>query len=155
MVKKLLTFTPVVWEMIERIKNEKGYASSSAVVYQAVINMHDKIFVPYANRSVGKNMTAEEKIRKEEEEKEARSKVDLEKKVAICQTLGGQTVKQNDGSLLCKYFTYSFSKRYLQEIPVNLLTDDLIRNQYAPSKKDVLKLQENKKVEYNVDEIIK
>lgn len=67
----------------------------------------------------------------------------------ICDELGGEVVSKNNKQM-CQYYTYFNKKRFLNEVSVDALSDDMIKNQYQPSKEKVMKLQMAGKVDYPV-----
>lgn len=142
-IPKLVTFTPKMAEMIDEIQEKKGYISFSAVIHQAVIELHKGYFPAY----VQKDSSAIGKMKRKDEEKKAKIELHNESLIGICEELGGK-IKDKNGTPICTYYTYSHKKRYEQSIPVEQLTEDLPKNQYSPSKAKVEQLQKAKKVDY-------
>ena len=140
--KKLIQawLTPKLVEMISEIMEEKGYSTKAFVFQQSIIDLHASIFKDY----IYKKKNGEEKlIIKRTKQEEI-----FEKGNKICDLLGGQAYQDEAGHWYCKYFNYDYKKRNEQEVPFPMLTDDLARNQYFPSKEKVLQLQKDKKTEY-------
>lgn len=147
MVKKLITFTSRMVEMIEEIQEAKGYMSFSAVVHAAIVEMYTKTFPAYNRPFSGE--TGTDRVKRKDEEKKAKEDIVREELLAIADELGGELITEN-GKEVVRYFTYSKKKRYAQEVSLALLSQDLLKTQYAPDKATVLRLQKEGKVDYEV-----
>lgn len=129
-------------EMLQELKAAYGYMSISAVIQQAVIEMHSKKFPSYSNTS---KLRVGDKTNIEEEKKER----DKKKLVAICGALGGKIVESpGGGKQVCEYYTYDGRNRYSQTSPLDMLNEDMLVSQYQPSREKVEKLQKEGKVNY-------
>lgn len=142
--QKPILFRPTekALEMIEEIKQEKGYAHKTNVIAEAIIQMHAKVFPAYVQKRI-EPLTPEEKIKREEERQEIRKKQELDKKLDIANRLEG-TVE----GTVCKFYRYSDTERYEMEVPLARLSEDMVETQYSPSKEKVLELQKKKKTKY-------
>ena len=145
MVKKTLSFSERLIEMVDEIQEIKGYPSFSALVHQAVVELHAKFFPAYA-RMPREVKTPVEKAQAKHALKQAEEQIVTEEQIKICTKLGGKVVKGvNPEDSLCEYYTYNFKNRYLQEVLLGELSLDLIKNQYHPSKQRVEDLRSKKK----------
>lgn len=126
--KKVITFNPRMREMIKQLRETQGYMSDSAVIHNAIIRMHSKEFPMYAQL---KSSTSERKMTVEED------------RMHICNLLEGKIVGSK-----CVFFNYSGKKRFLQELPLSIMSDDLFKTQYQPSREKVDQLRKDKKVDY-------
>jgi len=133
-------------EMIKQVQEELGYTTMTSVIQQAVIMFHTKTFPSY---TLGKKMSVDDKIDMKEKMAENKKKKEVENMTLICDSLGGEVVDKG-GIPFCVYHNYSNAKRYEQEIPLDMLTPDLVDRQYFPSKKKVEQLQKDKKVDYKI-----
>ena len=145
MIKKLLTFTPRMAEMVEEIKGAKGYVSFSAVVHAAIIELYTKTFPNYM-RPLVKDEDPASRLRRKAAIKEARAELFREDQLEIVKELGG-TVVEDGGKEYCAYFTYSGAKRFEQKIPLQFLTNELMKSQYQPSRERVERLQREGKTD--------
>lgn len=146
MLKKLITFTPRMSEMIDEIQRVKGYVSFSAVIHAAVVDLHSRTFPAYKGVS-SREEDPMTKVRRKAAEKEAKKDLVREEKVSIVEELGGEVIEEH-GVEYCTYYTYSGRKRFAQRVPLLLVNAELIKAQYQPNKERILKLQQEKKVDY-------
>ena len=140
-----LSVTPRLLEMIEEIQKNKGYPTYVGVIHSAIIELHAKTFPAYMQRL--KEETPEEKVSRKEAEKKAKEEFAKRELLEIAQQLEGEVVQDGEYEY-CKYYTYAGPHRYEQKVPLRMLSSDLIKTQYQPSKEYVKKLQEDKKVNY-------
>lgn len=125
--------------MSNELMAEKGYSSMRAVVEEAIRMMHAKVFPIYAqSKRRPEGTTAAQKENEEREEQ-----------LALVKKLNG-TIEEIDGVEMCVFFNYHKKRRLEQRLPVDRLSDVLVRNQYVPSREAVEKLQKEGKVEYEV-----
>ena len=135
--RKLMTFSPRMMEMIKEIKELKGYHADSAVIQQGVVELHAKSFPAYV-KPVREPRTAEEKVREKFAIKEAEKLVVTEEQAKICEKLGGQVLDGGaEVGMMCYYKNYNFKNVYPQEVPLSQLSEDMIKNQYHPSRQRV------------------
>ena len=138
--RKPISFRPpeVILQMIDDIQTLKGYEGMSAVLYQAIREMHARSFPAYA--TTGKKIA-----RRNEDEEEHPN-------MAIARKLGGAIVERDSGPA-CVYYNFHKSHAYRQEVPLDALTDAMIRNQYSPSKLKVEELRAKGKTDYDLKEL--
>lgn len=146
MIKKNIAFTEKMAEMVAELQERKGYMSFSAVVHQAIVDMHTKAFPAYV-REPSARETPEERVRRKSEEKQAKEGIRREEQVTIVAELGGEVIEKN-GQEYVKYYTYTNSKRYEQNVPLIEMSTDLVKTQYQPSRERVEKLREQGKTDY-------
>lgn len=144
MIKKNLTFSERSIEMVEEIKDVKGYASFSATVHQGIAELHAKVFPAYA-RAPKEAKTPSEKAKEKVALREAEIQIVMEKQAKICTSLGGKVVEGDNGLQLCQYFTYNFKVKHEQQVLLDQLSTDLIKTQYHPSKARVQDLRKGLK----------
>lgn len=147
MLKKLITFTNRMYEMVEEIQSARGYPSFSAVIHASIIELHGKTFPAYKGVS-SRNEDPATKVRRKMAEKDAKLDVLREEKLTIVSALEGTVVSETGGKEFCQYYTYTSRKRFAQKVPLHLLSAELVKAQYQPSKERVLSLQKAKKVDY-------
>lgn len=143
--KKMLTFTPVMAERIEQLKEEIGVHSFSAVVHYAVMQLWAKNHPAYTEKF---KADPAERVRIREEEKIAKQAMIEEEQSEVCEQLGGKVMEVEGGGKVCVYFTYSGKHRYEQRVPLKMVSTDLINNQYMPSREKVEQLQKEGKTDY-------
>ena len=144
--KKLMSFTPRMLEMISSLRAKRGLMTDQEVIRFAISDMYGRAFPAYST-APKKRLTPEQQIKAEGQKKEAQQEMLTEEKKAICEKLGGNLEKDGENTV-CHYYTYSMKKRYLQEVSLEMLDDDMIKTQYQPNKQKVLALQKAKKVDY-------
>lgn len=148
-VKRNISFKPRMIQMLDELAKFKGYPSTSAVIHHAIIDLHNRTFPAYKQSVTRSPLTAKDRKRKIQEEAEAREDMETERQEDIAGRLGGHIVVNRTGGKVCKYFTYTGKSRYLQEVPVSMLTEDLVATQYQPSKEAVEKYQREGKTDYD------
>lgn len=146
MIKKNITFTDRLEEMVKELEEKKGYPSFSAVVHQAIIDMHNKAFPSYV-REASVRETPEDRVRRKKEIKEAKEALAREEQLEIMADLEGDLVQTDTGEFV-RYYTYTNSKRFEQQVSLSSLTPDLVKTQYQPSREKVEKLRAEGKVDY-------
>jgi len=143
--RKMLYLNERHMEMLNDIKAEKGYKQDTMVFYQALIDMHAKMFPAYARTRELESPT--EKVNRKEEEKKAKEDIVKSELLAIAQQLGGEIIDKG-GKEFVKYFNYSGKKRFEQLVPLTMMSTDLVKIQYQPSRERVEQLQKEGKTEY-------
>lgn len=147
--QKLITFTERQIEMANEIMAELGYNSFSQVVQQALIDKYQRTFPNYIKS--GAKEEPVDRAQRKEQEKVAKKDIVLEGYRDIARRLGGTLVTDDTGgNEACIYYTYTGKKRYEQRVPLNQLSEDLIKTQYQPNRAAVEKLQKEGKVDYQV-----
>ena len=141
----MLTLTDDMQMMVEELRKKKGFPTDTMVFYNALADMHRKEFPAYAGNSV---RSPQDKARTKQKENEAKQELMLETKRIIVEQLGGKIVKAEGGAEIANYFTYSGRKRYEQETPLHLITEDLLMSQYSPDRPTVERLHKDKKTDW-------
>lgn len=137
MSKRLIIFTDRQEEMIEEIISKKGYNSVTAVIHQGIISLHSKLIPEYTKNNVKES--PEERLGRIESNKKAKENQVKKEYIAILEELGGEIVEEN-GKEFAVYHTYIYDKKYLQKVPLQMLSSDILKTQYQPDKKTVEKL---------------
>lgn len=136
-------FTERHREMITEIMESKGYPSLASVVQQAIVELHGNIFKDYV-------MAKRARIDHPESGKvEQKKSQQTDKLMTIAKKLNGEVINKS-GIMIVKYFTYSRRNRFLQETPLDTMSEVMVERQYFPSKDEVLKLQKEGKVNYKI-----
>lgn len=135
-------------EMIEELQEKRGLPTFTAVIHFCVSDTHERNFKDYAQRA---KMSPEERAGNDARKDEAKLEREIEKKKKIAEQLGGKVFAEG-GALYCEYFTYSKTDRYLQKMPLLNLSEELLANQYFPSKEVVEQYQKEGKTSYKVNE---
>ena len=146
MKRQLITFPTRLEEMVQELKDEKGYASTTAVVHAGLIELHTKAFPNYMRKPPS---TGVERVRVQQDTKKAKEDAAEGVFRELSDALGGKIVVEG-GKSFCVYFTYTGKKRFEQKVPLELLSTDLVKTQYQPSKEKVLKLQAEGKTDYSL-----
>lgn len=146
MIKKLITFSPRMVEMIQEIQDTKGYVSFSSIIHTAVVELHTHIFPNYL-RPLAKDEDPAKKIKRKAMEKEVKKETARNEYLRLVEELKGQVVEES-GKEFCLYFTYTGKKRFEQKIPLQMVSSDMVKTQYQPSKERVEQLQREGKVDY-------
>lgn len=131
-------------EMIEELQEKRGLPTFTAVIHFCVSDTHERNFKDYAQRA---KMSPEDKAEADARKDEHKLNREIEKCKKIAEQLGGKVFPEG-GALYCEYYTYSKSSRWLQKMPLLNLTEELLANQYFPSKEVVEQYQKDGKVDY-------
>jgi len=145
--RKSISFTERMLGMIDEIQDAKGYVSFSDVIHQSIVDMHSKTFPAYVQTK--RDSSPAGIVKRKDEMKKIKEEQVKEEFLSISASLGGEIIVKGENEF-CRYYTYTGKQRYLQEIPLNTLTSDLIKNQFYPNKEKVEKLQQEGKTEYEV-----
>lgn len=124
-----------------------GYLNDSEVVRVAIMNLYNQAFRSDSNQSGGPIQIERKKPGRPSKTDDEKREEKKKEKQSICEQLGGE-VKGDT----CHYYTYSLRDRFEQEVPVSVLNDSHLNNQYDPSKEEIKALQKAGKVNYRVDE---
>jgi len=139
-VRKTIIMTTKHLQMCEKIMTSQGFSSYSTVMQVALVEKFNKLFPPYSNPG---------KLSEVEMPDSGMSGAALRKAreagTELCQALGGE-----DESNVCKYFVYKHRDRTPAEVPIELLTDKHVKDQYFPNKKAIQKIQEAGSVNYEL-----
>lgn len=142
-----IAFTPRMVEMVNEIMNNRGLMSFSAAVHFAVAELYKKDNPAYV--ALRTNETPADRMLRKKQEKEAKEDMARADQLAILEALGGQLINK-EGSEVAVYFTYSGKKRFEQDVSLSMLTTDLVKTQYQPSRERVEQLQAEGKVDYKI-----
>jgi hypothetical protein len=144
--KKLITFTDRLVDMVQELENHKGFPSFSAVVHSAIIEMHSKTFPGYI-RPLAKDENPADRLKRKQRDNDVKKEMVRADMLAIVEQLGGK-VAVEAGKEFCVYFTYAGKKRFEQKVPIEMLSSDLVKTQYQPTREKVEQLQKEGKVDY-------
>lgn len=148
-IKNRISFVPTdkLKDMILEIQEKFGYLTMTNVVVEAIIQMHTRAFPAYIQKKA-EPMTAEDKIKREEDRKKIREERERQKFLDVANLLEGEIVAGESGGEVCKFYRYADTERYEMEVPLTRLTQDLVDNQYSPSKEKVEELRAKGKTKY-------
>lgn len=144
--RKLIAFSDRQLEMVDEVKSVKGYPSFSSVIHAAVVELHTRTFPNYM-RPLARDESPAEKVARKTGEKKAKEAIAKEAQMEILRQLDGSLVVEQ-GNEFALYFTYTGKKRFEQKVPLSLLSTDMVRTQYQPSRERVEELQKEGKVDY-------
>lgn len=129
-------------EKIAEIMEKSSLMSQTHVVNNAILLLHQKTFKDYIeNRPSGK-MTVEDKVDYELKRSDIKKQKHEEKQKAFCVRLDGKLERSNSG-FVCRYFNYSRQGKHEQVLPLDYLNEEIIENQYQPSKEKLKELIKN------------
>lgn len=152
LIRKNIVITGVQDEMIKKIIEKKGWKtkSFSRVLDLAVDELYNSIFKDYVvNRATTSAKTPEQRVAEQEERGEIKRKNEEEKLLKIAEALEGRVSIGAGGGKVVVYYTYDRKNRYQQQLPLSMMTEELIGKQYFPSKEDVVARQEKGEVNYD------
>jgi len=139
--KVFFTVDNRIQELVEEIKTKKGYRTYTQVWTQAMIEFHGRTFKDYvlaqANKPKREPKTPEDRVKEMEETAEAKRKSAENQKLAIAEKLGAKIIDHGDGDKTVQWFVYHSSGKDLQEMPLMMLTDDLVHNQFMGNIKKI------------------
>lgn len=132
-INKTYRLPSVVVDRVEEVRAEKGFTSGVAALIYCVSETHGKM-IRNERRTITVG-TTDDKLSVEEKRQQRLE----EKAKRIAATLDAKLVPSGD-SFTAEWFTYSRTTKYPQRMPLLALTEDLIENQYFPSKEICLEL---------------
>lgn len=134
---------------VEKIGEKLGM-NTSEIVKQAIREMHANEFKDYVvGRVAGSSRTPEDRASRQLATKEAKRKIEEDGYLAIAEQLDGRVETGAGGGKVVKWFMYDKKNRYEQQLPLDMMSEDLVTAQYFPSKEDVLERQAKGEVNYN------
>jgi predicted DNA-binding protein len=134
---------------VEKISEKLGMTTSE-IVKQAIRDMHANEFKDYiVTRGESRTRTPEDRAKMQMDVAEAKRKAKEDANLEIAKALDGRIELGAGGGKVVKYFTYDKKNRYEQQLPLDMMSDDLIAAQYFPSKENVLERQAKGEVNYN------
>ena len=145
MAKKHIVFTVEsrIQEMVEKIKEKNGYSTFTQVWQQAMIEFHAREFKDYVQSKAKREPTAEERVERETEVRDAKKKARENEKLEIVKKLGGRVIGTGDNKIV-KWFTYWTKGKDEQEMPLTSLTAELVQNQFNGNMKTIKKFHKLK-----------
>lgn len=131
-------------EMIEELMEYRGYRTLTALVTQGLVEMYREMGRDsfYVNKAKGAP------TRKKDEPVAGLSKGE-KKQLKICEELGGTVGVDGSGVKVCTFYTYTHKSRYEQNVPLDQLDEELVKNQYFPSRERVEEYQKKKQTDYD------
>lgn len=144
--QKVLLHVPLeMIEMVNKIKEKKVFISNSAVWFQALREYNDAVFKDYLeekrSRSEKKTLTPMDRVKRKEDEKEAKKQLIIDKKLDIVKRLGGRVVDYGRNNRTAQWYTYHSRGKDMQEMSLELLTEDLVDNQFHGERAEIEKYQ--------------
>ena len=130
-----------IFEMISEVRAFGGYESDSAVIFVAIRELHAKTFPAYLSKKLKGSGGGDEPA----------NEVGIGSQ--LCNALGGRIIEGENGKKVCVFHNFRKRKAMRQELPLNQLTDSIVRNQYSPNREAVEKLREAGDVEYDIKEL--
>ena len=144
---KTFAFSDEFLKVLERVKESTRHTSYTAVIIQAVMTLDQKLNPAYKGAFMNRSLSPEEKADRQVEIEKAKELSKIEKYLAIAETLEGE-VYEEGGEKRVQYYKYDGAYRDLQDIPIEMLTYNMIAEQYVPSREKVEKLRKQGKVNY-------
>lgn len=146
MAKKIknITLTDDMQEMIAKLRSYRGFPNDAMVIYAALSESYLKFFPAYTQMN---KQSPADKVQRKNEEKEARAQLERGMKLELVKQLGGK-INADDKNEIVHYYTYVSRKRYAQETPLHLVTQEIIDTQYSPDKATVERLRKEGKTDY-------
>lgn len=140
-ISKTHTYPPALYEKLKQLQEDKSFPTITATLHYCIIEAYERSI--RNEKRVRKNVPDEDKLsiderRKEREEEEQRE---------IAKRLEGKVVSQH-GSLNVEYMKHSKQGSYPQSVPLSTMHEQIIKDQYFPTRKiveDYWKKKEAKK----------
>jgi len=131
------------FEMIQSIEDRLHLGSSTAVIKYALYQTRELVEGPAYARAKEKNykpeLTPMDIEQRKIERSEARKQLLKEKKLGILEELNGTIIDNNENEPIVQWYNYWSKGKDLQQMPLMMLTDDLITNQFSGDKEDIKK----------------
>jgi len=151
LVRKNLAVRPALDEKVIKIMDDRGMKTWVSVVELAINELYRKLYPSYVEtRTFSSAKTPEQKAEEKVRMAEHKKKIEEDGYLAILNKLGGRVLTKPDGKY-AQYYTYHKNTRYLQEMPLEMMSEDLCEAQYSPTKEDVLGRQERGEVTYKLN----
>ncbi len=131
-MRKNFNLTDRTVSMISIFQQDKGFKSETAAIEAMIAIAYEKSFPK--EKYEKKSIVADSVMAKTAEQ--------------ICVVDLGGSLQETATGKTCKYFTYDFTERYEQEVPISMIDDSTPRGQYSPSRETVEELQEAGRVNY-------
>lgn len=136
-ILKTISFPERAVEMVNEVMERNGMPTFTSALCSMIAAAYPKMIRDYVDKMGIRQMTPEEKAANKEREKQATGRIQYDRQKLICDALEG-TVEKSGHGYVCKYFTHSKYAKYPQTVPLDILTEDLLKSQYSPSKELVL-----------------
>lgn len=133
---------------IKAIQEEKNFTSETMVVVVALNLLYDKTFKDYVVGRGGRTLSDDEKADSQIKVADLKKQKEEARLLEIAKALNGEVIFNDGGGKVVRYFTYDKSNRYEQELPLTMMSEELISSQYFPSREEVEKRQKAGKVNY-------
>lgn len=138
-IQRTIVFSTETYDMLMQIQKGIGQKTLTGVFAHIVYETHRRMFPAYIAAKVPRETKAE----REAGERLSAEEVQLD----IAKRLDGK-ITEEGGTKVCTYYTYAMRDRYDQKFSLSLLTEDMVRNQYQPSREVVERLIKEKKVRW-------
>lgn len=149
-VRKTFLVDEGLVEVIKKLKKDNHYNSETAVIIEAVMSLNRKLNPGYVvSRAETRAKTPEQKLDEEDERKRIKKQREEDAQMVIVNALEGRVSIGAGGGKVVKYYTYDRKNRYQQQLPIDMMSEDLIASQYFPTKEDVLARQAKGEVNYD------
>jgi hypothetical protein len=134
---------PIILEMIEKLKEKRGYGTSAECLRAAIVEHYETYFKEYGRDNLGSlnpNSIKLPKLTKAQKEEKQQHE--------ICMILDGTVETNEAGFKSCTYDIHEkvnpkLVNHFKQTLPFGMLTKDTIARQYSPSKEEVLETMES------------
>lgn len=149
MIRRNYVFSDDFIEVLNRVKKDTNHTNETAVIIQAVTSLDRKNNPAYKDPLTNKNLSPEEKVNQAIKLDEAKKNKKYEKFYEIATALGAE-IYDDEGTGEKRVTFYNYQENYRDQIDTTLdsLTLDLIKDQYIPSKEDVLRRRKEGKTKY-------
>jgi len=144
---KTFAFSDEFLKVLERVKESTRHTSYTAVIIQAVMTLDQKLNPAYKGAFLNRNLSPEEKAERQIEIEKAKEVSKVEKFLSIAEALEGE-VYEDGGEKRVQYYKYDGAYRDLQDVPLEMLTENMVADQYTPNREKVEKLRKQGKVNY-------
>ena len=153
LVRKNIVITQGLNEKVEKIRKEMEMKPTNfftAVVELAINQLYNKTFPAYvAARNIAVAKTPEDRAEQQMEIARVKKQKEEEELLAIATALGGKIITNDSGNKMVEFHNYDKNSRYLQKLPLRMMNEELVKDQYFPSREDIEKRQVEGKVNYN------
>ena len=154
LVRKNIVITQGLNEKVEKIRKEMEMKPTNfftAVVELAINQLYNKTFPAYvASRNISAAKTPEDRAEQQMEIMRIKKEKEEEVLLGIANRLDGQVFVNDSGHKSVKFFNYDKNSRFEQTIPLRMMNEELVKDQYYPSREDVEQRQVEGKCSYKV-----
>ena len=149
-IRKTFLFSPSLVEVVKKLKDDMNQNSETAVVIEAINALNRKINPGYiSQRVMSASKTPEDKAETQIRIQEIKKQKEEEALLVFATALEARITLSDSGSKMVEFYNYDKGNRYFQKLPLRMMNQQLVDDQYYPSREEIKKRQAEGKVNYD------